>query len=149
MHLHFKWYSWSQAFFHCLFSHRAVHFATGIALETLWLCSISPHVLNHCCLGGGGVVFHSLNAIRKNHELSDYYFSFFFSPKMLRVMNVLNLTPPKMQGNRTSIYKNKNTNCPQHSRIIRKLNHSPRNQLLRSEHALTAWGGMGWHKASL
>lgn len=76
-------------------------------------------------------------------------FLLFFSPKTLRVMNVLNLTPPEIQGDRTSIYKNKNTNCPQHSRIIRKLNHSPRNQPLQSEHMLTAQGGRDGHKAAL
>lgn len=68
---------------------------------------------------------------------------------MVRVTNVLNLTPPEIQGNRTSIYKTKNTNCPQHSRIIRKLNHSPRNQALHSQHVLTAQGGTSRHKATL
>lgn len=41
----------------------------------------APHVSNHRCFGGDGageeVVFFPLDAIKKNHELSDCYFSFF------------------------------------------------------------------------
>jgi len=73
----------SQTFTQCLFSHRGrtVGFATGAALEMVRLCSLGPHVLNHCCFGrdvrGEEVAFCPLDAIKKNHKLSDYYFSLF------------------------------------------------------------------------
>ena len=73
----------SQTFTQCLFSHRGrtVGFATGAVLEMVRLCSLGPHVLNHCCFGrdvrGEEVAFCPLDAFKKNHKLSDYYFSLF------------------------------------------------------------------------